>query len=133
LEARDVRFHEAPTRRSAFPYPFRELGADAPCTKALAQVFGVIAFIRRQHLEPFARSAASACAEVQRIQQRDDLGPFVTIRWGRARGQRHACGIREAVKKDAVAFPAIRAALTAGRRSLRPLVGREEYHTSGSP
>ena len=121
LEARDVLFHGPPTRLSGFPDSFGELGADTPLTKALAKVIGVISLIRRQHLEPFARSAAFACAHAESIQQRDDLGPFVPMRWGCARGQGHARPIGETVDKDAFAFPAIRDALTAplarGKRS----------------
>jgi hypothetical protein len=52
----------------------------------MAKLFGVISYTRRLHLDPLAWSAAFAPAEVKCIQQRDDLGPFVTIPWGRARG-----------------------------------------------
>ena len=86
LDSRDVLFYGAPTRLSVVPYPFGDLGANTPLTKAMAKVFGVISFIRCQHLEPFTRSAAVARADVESIEQRDDLGPFVTIRWGRAPG-----------------------------------------------
>jgi hypothetical protein len=113
LETRDVLFHGAPPRLAVVPDAYGDLGADTPFPKALAQGFSVIALIRRQHLEPLARSAACARAPVERIQQRDDLGLFLPIRWGCARGQWHASGICETVDKDAFAFPAIRDARTA--------------------
>jgi hypothetical protein len=86
LESRDGLSYGAPTWLSVFPHPFGNLGADTPFTKAMAKLFGVIAFIRHQHLEPFMRSAPFTCADVESIEQRDDLVPFVTIRGGRARG-----------------------------------------------
>jgi hypothetical protein len=64
LAARDVLLKGAPTRLSVFPHPVGELGAKTPLTKAMAKVFGVISFIRRQPLDPFARAAAFARAEV---------------------------------------------------------------------
>ena len=68
LEAWDVLVHGAPTWLSGVPDSCRELGADTPWAEALAHVFGVIALIRRQHLEPLARSAACARAHVESIQ-----------------------------------------------------------------
>jgi hypothetical protein len=121
LKARDVLFHGAPTPLSVFPDAFRDLGANPSFTKAPAQVFGVIALIRRQHLESFARSAAFARAHAEPVQQGDDLSPFVPVRGGCARGQRHASGICETMDQDAFAFPAMRDAPTAplarGKRS----------------
>jgi hypothetical protein len=83
------------------------LGAEAASAEALAQVFGIIAPIRRQGLESLARSALLTGADVQGIQQRDDSGPLVTIRGRGTRGQRHTGGVRKAVKADALAFPAV--------------------------
>jgi len=124
LEARDVLFHGPPTRLSGVPDACGELGADTPWMKARAKVMGVISCICRQYLEPCARSAACARAHVESIQQRDDLGPFVPMRWGCARGQGHARPIGETVDQEALAFPAIRDALTAplarGKKSQPP-------------
>jgi hypothetical protein len=113
LIARDI-FSDWPAARlMAFPYAFGNLGANPTCAKAATEVFGIITLIRCYRLESFARSALFPGADVQGIQQRDDLGPLVTISRRGARGQRHTRGICEAMDKDAFAFPAIRHALTA--------------------
>ena len=78
LEARDDPFDGASTRLSVVSDAFRDLGADTPWTKAMAKVLGVISCIRRQHLEPFVRSAACGRAHVESIQQREAPGPFVS-------------------------------------------------------
>jgi hypothetical protein len=107
LEARGILFNWAPTRPSGSPHPFGELGPDPASAESMTEVFGLIPLIRRQDLEPFARSAPFAGADVEGIQQWEDLGPLVTIRRRRARGQRHASAVREAVDENAFAFPAI--------------------------
>ncbi len=121
LVARDVLLDRASARLFGVPHALRNLGSHTTSAEAMAQVFGVISFIRGQHLEPFARPALFTRADMQGIQQRDNLGPLVAIGGRRARGQRHASGVREAVDEDAFAFPAIRDALTAtfarGKRS----------------
>jgi hypothetical protein len=65
-----------------------------------------------------------ARAHAERIQQGEDLGPFVPIRRGRARGQRQASGVRQTMTQEALALPAIRDALTTplarGKRSHPP-------------
>jgi hypothetical protein len=113
LEARDSLFDRPPPRFAALPHPFGNLGPDATGAEAMTEVFGIIPLICRQHLEAFTWSAPCARANVEGIQQRDDLGPLVTIGRRRARGQRHARGVREAVDEDACAFSAIGDALTA--------------------
>ena len=85
LEARNILFNRSSTRLFGLPYPFGDLRADPTSAEALAQVFGVIAFVRRQHLEPFTWSAPLTRADVQGIQQWNDLGPLVTIRGRGAR------------------------------------------------
>jgi hypothetical protein len=128
LEARDVLPDGAPTQLSVLPYLFRELGPNPAGTKAMAQVSGVIASIRRQHLELCARSAAWAGADAERIQPRHDLGPLVTIGRRRARGQRHTSPVHETVDENACAVSIIPDALTTpcarGKRSHPP------YHTA---
>jgi hypothetical protein len=113
LVARDSIFDRPSPRLMAFPDAFGYLGANAACAEATAEVFGVIALICCQDPEPFARSTLPPRADVHGIQQREHLGPLVPIRGRGARGQRHACGIREAVDEEALAFPAIRNPLTA--------------------
>jgi DNA methylase len=112
LEARNILVDRPPTRLSGLPHPFGDLRADPPSTEALAQVFGVIAVVRRQHLESFARSAAFTRAEAEGIQQGEDLGALVPIGRRRAQGQWHASGVREAVDEHTFAFAAIRNTLT---------------------
>jgi hypothetical protein len=113
LVARDIVFDRPSPPLTAFPDSFGYLGANAACAEATAEVFGIIALIRCQDPEPFARSALFPRADVQGIQQREDLGPLVPIRGRGARGQRHARGIREAMDEEAFTFPAIRNPLTA--------------------
>src|SRR5918911_689527 len=113
LIARDLLFDRPSPRLAAFPDAFRNLGANAAGAEAPAEVFGIIAFIRCQHLEAFAWSALFTRTDVQGVQQWDDLGPLVSVRGRGARGQRHASTIREAMDEDTFAFPAIRDALTA--------------------
>jgi hypothetical protein len=64
LEARDGPFDRAPTRLFGFPHPCGNLWADPASAEVLAKLFGVIAFLRSQHFEPFARSAPFTRAEV---------------------------------------------------------------------
>ena len=73
LDARDVLFHGAPTPLVGLPHPLRKLGSHPTLPESIAKLFGGIPLIRRQYREPFARSAPLACADVPRIQQREDL------------------------------------------------------------
>jgi hypothetical protein len=124
LVARDNRFDRPPARFAALPHPFGNLGTDPAAAEAMPEVFGVIPLIHRQHLEAFPWSASFAGAGMERIQQRDDLGPFVAIGRRRARGQWHASPVRETMDEDTLAFSAIGDSLTApfarGKRSHRP-------------
>ena len=113
LETRHILFDRSPPRLFGVPHPFGDLRADPTSAEAPAEVFGVIALVGRQYLEPFARSAACARADAEGIQQREDLGALVPIGGRGARRQRHDRGIREAVDEDALAFPAISHPLTA--------------------
>jgi hypothetical protein len=113
LVAGHILLDRTAARLFGFPYPFGDLGADPTSAEALAQVFGVLAFLRRQHREPFARAASFIWADVQSIQQRDDLGPLLTMCGRGTRGQRHTGAVREAMDEEALAFPALRDALTA--------------------
>jgi hypothetical protein len=121
LKARNVLPEGTPTWFPGVPHPLGNLGPNPTFPESLAKICGIIPFVHGQHLEPFAWSAPCTRADAQGIQQRDDLGPLVTIGGRGARGQRHASGVREAVDEDAFAFPAIRDALTApfarGKRS----------------
>ena len=49
------------------PDPLRELCPDASFPELLPECFGIIAFIGRNDLEAFARTAAVACADLDRI------------------------------------------------------------------
>jgi hypothetical protein len=64
LEAWDSPFDGAPTWLFGVPHPFGNLRADSASAEALAKIFGIVSFIRRQHFEPFARSAPFPCADV---------------------------------------------------------------------
>src|SRR5918999_5356090 len=108
-----ILFDRPPPRCAALPYPFGNLGPDAASAETMPKVCGVIPLIHCQHLGSFTRSAACASADVQGIQQREDLGPLVTIGRRGARGQRQARALREAMDEDAFAFAAIGDALTA--------------------
>jgi hypothetical protein len=79
LVARDLLFDRPSSRLAAFPDAFGDLGANPASAEAPSEVFGIIALIRCQHLEAFARSALFPCADVQGIQQRDHLGPLVPV------------------------------------------------------
>src|SRR5215831_19143919 len=113
LEARDGLFDGPPTRLADLPHPLRDLSSDPALSESPAEVFGILPFLRRQDLEPFARSASCARADAQGCQPREDLGPLGAIGRRGARGQRHAHTLCEAVDADAFALPAIRQALTA--------------------
>jgi len=65
---------------------------------------------------------------VETIQQRDDVGPFVTTGGRCACRQWHASGVREAVDEDAFAFPAIGNALTTALAR-----GKTNYHGAVLP
>jgi hypothetical protein len=45
----------------------------------MTEISGLVPLIRGQHFEPFAGSAPFAGVDVESIQHRDDLGPFVAI------------------------------------------------------
>ena len=68
LEARNVLFHGAPTRLFGVPHPFGNLRSNPTFPESIAKIFGVIALIRRQHFEPFARSAPFPRADVEGAQ-----------------------------------------------------------------
>jgi len=91
---RDILVDRPPPWLAALPHPFGKLGANPAC--AVEEVFGIISLIRSQHLESYARSTPLIRADVQCVQQSDELGPLVTMSGRGARGQRHARGIREA-------------------------------------
>jgi peptide deformylase len=112
---------------------FQDLKESLEQQTATSKIFGVIAVIRRQHFEPFARSAPFTRAEVEGVQPREDLGSLVPIGWCRARGPRQTSGVREPVAEAALAFPAIRDAPTApiagGKRSRpQPRTALESSH-----
>jgi hypothetical protein len=86
LVARDLLFDRPSPRLAAFPDAFGDLRANPACAEASAEVFGIITLIRGQYLEAFARSALLTCADVEAIQQRDNLGPLVPVRGRDARG-----------------------------------------------
>jgi hypothetical protein len=60
--ARDVLSDRAAARRFGLPSAFGKLGSDPTAAEATTEVFGIIPFIRRDDLEPFARSAPFAGA-----------------------------------------------------------------------
>ena len=112
LVARDSLFYGAPTWLAVFPHAFGDLRANPSLTKAPAEVSSIIPSICGQDLRPLARAAPLTSADVEAIQQREDLGPLVPIRGCCACGERHASGICETVHQDAFAFAAIGDPLT---------------------
>jgi len=103
LVARDVLFDWPPARVAVLPHAFGNLGPDTASAQTMTEVFGIIPLIHGQHLEAFTWSAPFARADVEGVQQRDDLGPLMTIGRRGARGQRHASTVRQAVNEDAFA------------------------------
>jgi hypothetical protein len=69
LVARDLLCERPSPRLAAFPDAFEDLGPNAACAEASAEVVGSIALIRGQPPEPFARSALFTRADVQGLQQ----------------------------------------------------------------
>src|SRR5919202_3990007 len=124
LIARHVLVEWPPPRFAALPHPCGNLGPDTAAAAATAEVCGVIPLIHRQHLEALTWPALCAGAEVQGIQPRHDLSPLVPIGRRRARGQGHACTIREAMDEETFTVAAIgdplTAALARGQRSHPP-------------
>lgn len=86
LESRHIHLERPTARLAGLPDPFGPLGTDASAAELLAQGFGVIACIGRQHLRTFARPAALAGVDGHRIQQRHDLRALVPVRRRRAGG-----------------------------------------------
>jgi hypothetical protein len=60
LEARDVLLEGAPTRLLGVPDPFGHLRPDPAFPEAMAESLRGVSFIRREDLEPLARSAPFA-------------------------------------------------------------------------
>jgi hypothetical protein len=58
VKAWDVLFEGAPTRLSGLPGSFRNLRSDSTAPEAMTESLGVVPFIRREDLEPLARSGA---------------------------------------------------------------------------
>jgi hypothetical protein len=133
LEARDGLFDGAPPRLSGFPYTLGDLGPDPASAESMAEVLSIIPFIRRQDPEPFARSALFAGADVEGIQQGEDLRSLIAIRRCCACGQRHASTVRETVDENTFAFPAIRDALTAAFARGKRLRPRHHSATESGP
>jgi hypothetical protein len=79
LEARHVLCDRPPPRLPGLPHSFRDLRPDPACPESMTEISGLVPLIRGQHFEPFARSAPFAGVDVESIQHRDDLGPFVAI------------------------------------------------------
>jgi hypothetical protein len=67
LVARDVLFDRASARRFGFPSAFRDLGSDPTGAEATTEVIGSIPLICRDNLEPFARPAPFAGADMEEI------------------------------------------------------------------
>src|SRR5688500_9091078 len=70
LVARDLLFDRPSPRLAAFPSAFEDLGPNAACSEASAEVCGIIALIRGQPLEALARSTLFPRADVQGLQPR---------------------------------------------------------------
>jgi hypothetical protein len=113
LIARDICVNGPSPQLAAFPDACGNLGANAACAEALAEVSGIRPLLRCQHFEAFARSTAFAGADVQGVQPWDDLRPLVPLGGRGARGPRQSRGICEGVDEKAFAFPALRDTLTA--------------------
>jgi hypothetical protein len=113
LKVREPLCDWTPTWLSGLPHSFGDLGPDSAFAKSIAEVFGLIPFIRHEDLKPFARSAPCARADVEGIPQWNDLGPLIAIGGGRIIGPWHASTVGEAVDEDASTFSARASALTA--------------------
>jgi hypothetical protein len=102
LEAWDSLFVGTPTWLIGGPHLFGNLGVDPASAEALAKIFGVVSSIRRQHFEPFARSAPCTGADMEGVQQREDLGALVPN--GSLRSQTSSLSCERAVVGRRVAW-----------------------------
>jgi hypothetical protein len=93
------------TRLLRLPDPFRDLCPDAPCAELRTKVFGIIPFISGNDLRTLPGASTPAGSEVDRVQQRHDLGAFIVICSRRAVRQRHAGRVRETVDEDSLTLP----------------------------
>src|ERR1700704_5284885 len=95
------------------PDPLRDLCPDTPLPELLPQHFRIIAFIRRDHFEPFAGATSFARMYLDSIEQRHHLGPLIPLGWRDAVRQGHPAPLGEAVDEDPLAFPPVCDTLTA--------------------
>src|SRR5919206_3163861 len=79
LEPRDNLLDRPATVFLGLPDPLRELCPDPPFPELLPERFGIIPFIRCNDLEPFAGTAPSTRAHLDRIKQRQHLRPLVSV------------------------------------------------------
>jgi hypothetical protein len=92
----------------------------------MTEIVGIIALTHCQDLELLARSAPVTRPGRERIQPWDDSSSLIPLGRRRARGQRPASTVREAVPEDTLACSAIGGARTAAcarrgkRRHPRP-------------
>ena len=104
--ARAVLVDRASAPLVGFPAAWGHLGAEPTCAEATTAVLGLIPLLRRDDLEPFARSALLAGAHVEGVQQRDGRGSRIAMRGRRPRGQWQAGPSSEAVDEAPVPLPA---------------------------
>jgi hypothetical protein len=105
LATGDPFFDWSAARVLRLPDPLRELRPDPTFAQRLPQGFRIVAFIRRDHLEPFARAIPLARVHLDCIKQRHHLGALIPIGRRSAIGQRHPVVLHEAVDQNAFAFP----------------------------
>jgi hypothetical protein len=92
LEARDSFCSRPAPRLAALPHPFANLEPEPTRSEAMTEVFGLIPLIRPQHREALTWFAP-ARADVEGIQQRDDLVQLVMIEYPIL--GRHGRGLRQ--------------------------------------
>ena len=79
LASRHPLFAWSPPVFLGLPHPLRDLCPNTTPPQLLPQRFGIIAFIRREDLEAFTRTAPFARADLDRIQPWHHLGALIPI------------------------------------------------------
>ena len=109
------------------------LGSETTLAKLLPVGFGLLAFICRDALEAFARSAPFPRVVLDCIEQRHSLGALIRLGRCSAIHQGHPAPVGEAVDEAPYAFPPVRDALAATlargkKRRLRRPTPSESCH-----
>ena|SRR5215470_13365842 len=79
LKAWNDFFDRSPPGLFRLPDALRDLGPDTPLPELLPQCLRIIAFIRCDHVEPFAGAATFAGADLHGVKQRYYLCPLISM------------------------------------------------------